>query len=134
MATQRGMPDVRHIYSVTDMRAPQPRKLRCISCHLLEQCSHFDARFSPNATRFLLQCTGPGLHRTLLMRTEPPTLLQTLHCDQRLKDKHRRIAMPQIRLLELPLASQNTVARIKLLLPPALELQENIRYPAVLKL
>lgn len=68
------------------------------------------------------------------MRTEPTTVMQTLNHDFRLREQERRVAMPQFRLLDLQLPSLHTNARLKMLLPPALDPQEAIRYPAVLRL
>lgn len=61
LTTLPGKPSQRHLFSVTDMESSMPRTEECITCDMDEECTFFNAIFSPGAKYYVLECLGPGV-------------------------------------------------------------------------
>ncbi|KAG7272989.1 hypothetical protein CRUP_010173 [Coryphaenoides rupestris] len=65
LSTEDG-PTQRQLYRVSTV---SPFERSCLSCSLSrDQCSHFQARFSPGCQHVLLGCRGPGIPSTTVHR------------------------------------------------------------------
>uniref|UniRef100_A0A4W2HRU2 Dipeptidyl peptidase like 10 n=1 Tax=Bos indicus x Bos taurus TaxID=30522 RepID=A0A4W2HRU2_BOBOX len=84
---------------------------QCISCNFMkEQCTYFDASFSPMNQHFLLLCKGPGVPVVSLHSTDNPAKYFILESNSMLKEAilKKKIVKSEIKMLhiddyELPL-------------------------------
>ncbi|XP_038310548.1 inactive dipeptidyl peptidase 10 isoform X6 [Canis lupus familiaris] len=110
------------IYFLSTETSPRGRQLysastegllnrQCISCNFMkEQCTYFDASFSPMNQHFLLLCKGPGVPVVSLHSTENPAKYFILEGNSMLKEAilKKKIIKSEIKMLhiddyELPL-------------------------------
>ncbi|XP_040501602.1 inactive dipeptidyl peptidase 10 isoform X2 [Ursus americanus] len=110
------------IYFLSTESSPRGRQLysastegllnrQCISCNFMkEQCTYFDASFSPMNQHFLLLCKGPGIPVVSLHSTENPAKYFILESNSMLKEAilKKKIVKSEIKMLhiddyELPL-------------------------------
>ncbi|XP_036277161.1 inactive dipeptidyl peptidase 10 isoform X2 [Pipistrellus kuhlii] len=86
------------IYFLSTESSPRERQLysastegllnrQCISCNFMkEQCTYFDASFSPMNQHFLLLCKGPGVPMVSLHSTDNPAKYFILESNSMLKE------------------------------------------------
>uniref|UniRef100_A0A673TH60 Dipeptidyl peptidase like 10 n=1 Tax=Suricata suricatta TaxID=37032 RepID=A0A673TH60_SURSU len=110
------------IYFLSTESSPRGRQLysastegllnrQCISCNFMkDQCTYFDASFSPMNQHFLLLCKGPGIPMVSLHSTENPAKYFILEGNSMLKEAimKKKIVKSEIKMLhiddyELPL-------------------------------
>uniref|UniRef100_A0A2K5F213 Dipeptidyl peptidase like 10 n=1 Tax=Aotus nancymaae TaxID=37293 RepID=A0A2K5F213_AOTNA len=110
------------IYFLSTESSPRGRQLysastegllnrQCISCNFMkEQCTYFDASFSPMNQHFLLFCEGPRVPVVSLHNTDNPAKYFILESNSMLKEAilKKKIVKPEIKILhiddyELPL-------------------------------
>ncbi|XP_061295617.1 inactive dipeptidyl peptidase 10 isoform X3 [Bos javanicus] len=110
------------IYFLSTESSPRGRQLysastegllnrQCISCNFMkEQCTYFDASFSPMNQHFLLLCKGPGVPVVSLHSTDNPAKYFILESNSMLKEAilKKKIVKSEIKMLhiddyELPL-------------------------------
>ncbi|XP_054710393.1 inactive dipeptidyl peptidase 10-like [Uloborus diversus] len=130
MTTLLGKPEERHLYSVTDLASSQPRKQKCLTCDLDENCLYFNALFSHDAHYFVLECLGPNVPRVELRETLTNQLIEVLDTNSDLVEALDNRALPQIETFKVPLKG-GYEASVRLYLPPPLRENEIIKYPLI---
>ncbi|XP_075385648.1 inactive dipeptidyl peptidase 10 isoform X1 [Tenrec ecaudatus] len=114
--------NTKKIYFLSTESSPRGRQLysastegllnrQCISCTFMkEQCTYFDANFSPMNNHFLLLCKGPGVPVVSLHNTDNPEKYYMLESNPMLKEAvlKKKIVNPEIKMIhiddyELPL-------------------------------
>lgn len=107
-----------------------PRTEECITCDIDEECTFFNAIFSPGAEYYVLECLGPGVPWIELRATIGHIKLDTLESNDNVRERVENTAMPQLRTFNVPIEGGYN-ANVRLLLPPGLRDEEMIKYPMV---
>ncbi|KAB0356652.1 hypothetical protein FD754_000808, partial [Muntiacus muntjak] len=103
------------VYFLSTESSPRGRQLysastegllnrQCISCNFMkEQCTYYDASFSPMNQHFLLLCKGPGVPVVSLHSTDDPAKYFILESNSMLKEAilKKKIVKSEIKMLHI---------------------------------
>ncbi|XP_056129435.1 inactive dipeptidyl peptidase 10 [Lampris incognitus] len=106
----------RHLYSV-DVDGVLQRQ--CLSCNLIDGCSIFRAKFSPNQTHFTLYCLGPGIPKVTIHSSKDPSRYIVLEDNAPLAEALQEKRLPET--LFRTLSADNHDLHLKLSLPQGYE-------------
>jgi dipeptidyl aminopeptidase/acylaminoacyl peptidase len=84
---------------------------------------------SPEHSYYVLTCKGPGVPATFIHRTATNDLVQVYDDNAELQKTIRKVELPSVRLLEVPVSGSDLKVQVKLYLPP--DFDPRHQYPAV---
>lgn len=105
-------------------------KVTCLSCNMGKSCLFNNARFSPGAKYFILECLGPSIPRTEMRRTQDNKLLYVINDNKQLRELVDKRTLPQIQSFQVSLPNDYK-ANVRLFLPAILRNDEITKYPMV---
>ncbi|XP_067137376.1 inactive dipeptidyl peptidase 10-like isoform X2 [Centruroides vittatus] len=132
IATVRGKPGERHLFSVTDVTSQLPRLTICYTCEMGEGCLYNNAIFSPDSKYYILECLGPKVPRIELRSSSNNNLIKVFDENTNVQELIDSRAFPQVRTFHVPIKN-GFKANVRMLLPPRLRDEEILKYPVVVK-
>ncbi|KAG1652984.1 Prolyl endopeptidase FAP [Nymphon striatum] len=128
ISTLEGKSGQRHLFSVSEETFPHPRRPKCLTCDLGDECLYNNAIFSPDTKYYVLECLGPRVPYTALYKTDGNLKLMVMDSNDELYSSVNNRAMPQLLSYQVPLPD-NYKAEVRLQLPPDYRSTDVIRYP-----
>lgn len=125
-----GKPGQRHMYRVAE--GDIEKSGECLTCAMGPDCLYVTAKFSPDASYYILQCLGPGIPSVTLYSTRDNRTYVELETNYRVRETIATKALPQVRTFRVPL-DDGFEAYVRLYLPPGLRDEEITRYPLVVE-
>ncbi|XP_023219144.1 dipeptidyl peptidase 4-like [Centruroides sculpturatus] len=110
--------------------ASSHKNITCLSCNLGKSCLFNNARFSPSAKYFILECLGPDIPQIEMRRTIDNKLLYVINDNKALRELVDKRTLPKIRSFKVPLHN-GYKANVRLFLPAILRDDEITKYPMV---
>nr|XP_053652971.1 dipeptidyl aminopeptidase-like protein 6 isoform X2 [Cherax quadricarinatus] len=124
----------RHLWRVTDVKAPTPRLQECLTCHLnysTPACRHFTPHLAPdNFNEVVLECEGPGVPHTILYSLLEEEVLLYIDNNTDLQCRSDAMAWPTRKHYRVQLEG-GFVAQVRLSIPPEFTEEEAFIYPVV---
>ncbi|RWS10370.1 prolyl endopeptidase FAP-like protein, partial [Dinothrombium tinctorium] len=133
----------RHIFNLVLDDQEKNVASQCLTCDLKDDCTFYDALFSPTSKYYILQCLGPKVPFTQLWeatgnKSKLRTIMDNNDLRARLKDKR----LPSIRIMTVPIENLTPPVKVKVMIPPPKPVkpkvreddeEEIIRYPLIVE-
>ena len=114
LATLPGQPGTRHLHT---LRIGRPGAT-CLTCDT--RCGYVEAQFSTAGSYYALDCKGPGIPYSSIVRTADNTALAQWTDNARLQATVAAAQMPRVQYLEVPVAGSSQKAQVELYTPASL--------------
>ncbi|XP_054168166.1 dipeptidyl aminopeptidase-like protein 6 [Oppia nitens] len=126
-------PSQKHIFSKSRIFANEAKNAICLTCDQIDRnCTYQTAIFSPNTKYFMLICLGMGIPWVEIRSVAENKILLNLGSEEKLRNLTEFRAFPQLRVFQASV--DNLLANIKLILPPGLRENEEIKFPLVVQI
>ncbi|XP_034934341.1 venom dipeptidyl peptidase 4 isoform X2 [Chelonus insularis] len=134
VATLADDPGQQHVYRLSTLE--KVFKPECLSCELKNEiegtfCLHNDAELSPDKSRYMLTCGGPGVPEVSIYNSANATKILTWEDNKPIAATLAEKSKPTVKRFSVPVQGGFN-AQVRLFLPPGADLTGTTKYPLVI--
>ncbi|GAB6021131.1 Inactive dipeptidyl peptidase 10 [Chamberlinius hualienensis] len=131
IAAPEGRPGERHLYRISPLANMANSSGYCLTCDLAPDCLYVDAKFSPLASYYVLECQGPSVPSLHVINSTSNKRLKSLNESNTVQERLLLKALPQEKTFRVHI-NDDYDANVRLYLPPEFQEDEITQYPLVI--